>query len=352
MTAKPTIFLSHSSSDGPMLGHLKDLLHKRTGGVYDIFLSSDGTSIPFGRNWSKEVEDGLERARLMFVFLTEASMDSPWIYFESGFAYAKGVQVVPIGLGDVDLGKVQAPLSLLQGFNLADATGLNNLLAIANGVFDHAHALSFSQQDFEAFVAGGRLGPRMALGPYADAIDEVRIELRWVDGAVTSESGPGAFVRQLQERLVHDGVECVPYAGELILPGASVATTSNLTTGSLTARVDRLAIHATMPSLLEALFPLPERLRSMRVLVVVRTGVQIVGQLHKRTARLIGTEARVVDNRRIGLGDVEFEFTSFMSEPPTHALQITRAGGLPSLEEIRAVVDLAFSSGLLTDQPA
>lgn len=52
----------------------------------------------------------------MFVFVSPESLSSSWIYFESGFAYAKGVKVIPIGIKGVDIGKLKPPLNLLQGF--------------------------------------------------------------------------------------------------------------------------------------------------------------------------------------------------------------------------------------------
>lgn len=48
---KPTIFFSHSSKDKEIVQSVKNKLDKATGGVMDIFMSSDGQSIPFGTNW-------------------------------------------------------------------------------------------------------------------------------------------------------------------------------------------------------------------------------------------------------------------------------------------------------------
>ena len=56
---KPLLFGSHSSPDREFLNRLKDLLLEKTSGTIDIFLSCDGMSIPFGKNWVKEVEEAL-----------------------------------------------------------------------------------------------------------------------------------------------------------------------------------------------------------------------------------------------------------------------------------------------------
>ena len=126
---KPTIFFSHSSKDKEIVQSVKNKLDKATGGVMDIFMSSDGQSIPFGTNWIHKVEEGLKSATIMFVFVTENSVSSGWIYFEAGYAYSKGIQVIPVGIG-VDIGALKAPLNLLQGFNILFEDSLNNFITI------------------------------------------------------------------------------------------------------------------------------------------------------------------------------------------------------------------------------
>lgn len=126
--SKPTVFFSHSSRDRGALTNLRDLLLRKTGHSVDIFLSSDGESIPLGRNWVSRIEAALTDTSLMFVFLSPQSLSSPtWVSFESGYVYSRDVQVIPVGILGVDLNHVPAPFSLLQGFNVSSYEGLNNL---------------------------------------------------------------------------------------------------------------------------------------------------------------------------------------------------------------------------------
>jgi len=145
--SKPSIFFSHSSTDREQLLELKKLLAKYTGGTLDIFMSSDGESIPFGRNWVHKIEEGLNSASIMFVFVTPSSVNSNWIYFEAGYAYSKDVEVIPVALG-IEIGLLKAPLSLLQGFNLVSADSLNNFITIINRKFDFAFEEKFTHDDF------------------------------------------------------------------------------------------------------------------------------------------------------------------------------------------------------------
>lgn len=144
---KPTLFFSHSSKDKDIILSIKNKLDSVTGGVMDIFMSSDGQSIPFGTNWIHKIEEGLQAAQIMFVFVTENSISSGWIYFEAGYAYSKGIQVIPVGIG-VDIGSLKAPLNLLQGFNISSEDSLNNFITIVNRTFEYHFSNAFEHNDY------------------------------------------------------------------------------------------------------------------------------------------------------------------------------------------------------------
>ncbi|OQB13757.1 MAG: hypothetical protein BWY15_01606 [Firmicutes bacterium ADurb.Bin193] len=151
MGNKPTIFFSHSSKDKDVLLKFRNRLADITNGTLDIFMSSDGESIPFGTNWVHKIEQGLNDAKIMFIFITQNSLLSNWIYFESGFTYAKGIEVIPVGLG-VDIGILKPPLNLLQGFNLNSGESLNNFITIINQKFDYKFKNNFTNKDFALLV--------------------------------------------------------------------------------------------------------------------------------------------------------------------------------------------------------
>ncbi len=132
---KPIVFFSHSSRDRDAILPIRDRLIEGTGNAIDVFMSSDGASIPFGRNWLREIEAALNECRLMFVWMTPASIPSNWIPFESGFAYSKGIRVVPIGFQGIKLEQLPAPINMLQGFNVTGPASLNNVIAIINDEF-------------------------------------------------------------------------------------------------------------------------------------------------------------------------------------------------------------------------
>lgn len=144
---KPTIFFSHSSQDSLTILPIKNRLSTITANVIDIFMSSDGQSIPFGHNWVHKIEEGLNSAQIMFVFVTPISVDSAWIYFEAGFAYSKNIEVIPVGIG-VNIGQLRAPLNLLQGFDITSVDSLDNFITIINKKFDLKFKETFTASDY------------------------------------------------------------------------------------------------------------------------------------------------------------------------------------------------------------
>ena len=150
--SKPTLFFSHSSKDKEIVLAIKSKVMQYTSNTIEIFQSSDGESIPFGTNWIHKIEEGLNNATVMFVFVTENSISSGWIYFEAGYAYSKGIHVIPVGFG-VNIGDLNAPLNLLQGFNITSADSLNNFLTIINREFNYDFASQFTPEDYDEITS-------------------------------------------------------------------------------------------------------------------------------------------------------------------------------------------------------
>lgn len=149
---KPTIFFSHSSLDSSTILPIKNRITAITANVLDIFMSSDGQSIPFGHNWVHKIEEGLNNAQIMFVFVTPISIDSAWVYFEAGFAYSKKIEVIPVGIG-VNIGHLKAPLNLLQGFDITSIDSLNNFITIINRKFDLKFMEAFTETDYKSIFS-------------------------------------------------------------------------------------------------------------------------------------------------------------------------------------------------------
>jgi hypothetical protein len=167
---KPTIFFSHSSLDKDRLLPIRNRILEGTGNAIDVFMSSDGASIPFGKNWLNEIEQALHECKLMFVWITPNSLRSNWIYFESGCAYSRGVKVIPIGYDGVKLENLTPPLSILQGFNILSPASLNNIIAIINREFDLSFPELFDDDFYSLHVQDATSENSPELLEYVDAI--------------------------------------------------------------------------------------------------------------------------------------------------------------------------------------
>lgn len=165
----PIVFFSHSSKDKLLLEEIKNVIHKNCKNEVNLFVSSDGQSMPIGKNWVHSLEKALKEAKLMFVFLTPNSINSHWVYFESGYAYSKGIDVIPVGIAGIDLNDLKPPINLLQGFNLNSYHALNNIIALMNKRLNTSIPVNISKKQFQTIES--KLG--YSLNTHQESIAEI-----------------------------------------------------------------------------------------------------------------------------------------------------------------------------------
>lgn len=96
-------------------------------GSLDIFVSSDRATIAAGRKWLDEVDKALKRADLQIVLCSQASVGRPWVNFEAGAVWLRGIPVVPVCHSGLAPESLPVPLSMLEGISLTDGKGLEKL---------------------------------------------------------------------------------------------------------------------------------------------------------------------------------------------------------------------------------
>lgn len=219
---KPTIFLSHSSSDKEYISKLNSIIKKRTANTVEVFQSSDGESIPFGNNWVHKIEENLNKTKIMLVFVSPKSATSSWIYFESGYAYSKGVKVIPIGIAGVDIGSIRPPLNLLQGFNISSEDGLGNLITVINREFDTSFDENFESSEYSVLSVFdmGRSEAKIL-----NHIRRVVIKLHSSVGSDSEKAsiGGNTFVR-IEEMLQASGVQYQKVNGDIFGPRPEISS--------------------------------------------------------------------------------------------------------------------------------
>ena len=127
---KPYVFISHITQESVLAELFKSQIAQDFLGMIDVFVSSDGTSISVGSKWLNDIDAALKNAKVEVIICSVDSVSRPWINFEAGAGWVKGIPIVPVchtGLRPVDL---PIPLNMLQGIEATDTTGLERMYAL------------------------------------------------------------------------------------------------------------------------------------------------------------------------------------------------------------------------------
>lgn len=152
---KPYVFISHITEESKLAQLFKTHIQQDFLGLIEVFLSSDNTSISVGSKWLNDVDAALKAAKVELIICSDESIKRPWINFEAGAGWIKGIPVVPVchtGLRVVDL---PIPLNMLQATEANNAQDIEKIYALLakqlgsakpTGAFDE---IAKSVSDFE-----------------------------------------------------------------------------------------------------------------------------------------------------------------------------------------------------------
>ena len=142
--SKKRLFVSHISSETDMAQYLKQRLNSDFLGLLDIFVSSDQTSIGAGTKWLEEVDKALKGADVQVVLCSNESVERPWVNFEAGAVWLRGIPVIPVCHSGLKPNDLPVPLNMLQGIEAGRAEGLQRLYgAIARTLDLQVPAIDF-----------------------------------------------------------------------------------------------------------------------------------------------------------------------------------------------------------------
>lgn len=94
--AKTRVFISRISAETALAQALKERLRRDFRGLLDIFVSSDQTTIRAGSKWLDEVDKALKGADVQIVLASRESVGRPWVNFEAGAVWLRGIPVIPV----------------------------------------------------------------------------------------------------------------------------------------------------------------------------------------------------------------------------------------------------------------
>ncbi len=86
---KPVVFVSHASTDNPIVDILKTQIDRVFANGVQVFASSVPGVIKPGRDWLDEIKSNLEVAKVVIIIITPTSINRPWIWFEVGASWSK-----------------------------------------------------------------------------------------------------------------------------------------------------------------------------------------------------------------------------------------------------------------------
>ncbi|CAM1345679.1 toll/interleukin-1 receptor domain-containing protein [Tenacibaculum amylolyticum] len=130
-TNKPEIFVSHISSEKKYAISIKEWIDETLLGAIDIFVSSDkGESIPLGSEWLKKTKKSLQNSSIILVIISNRSLNTKWLYFESGAGYVRDIPVIPICIGELKKNELPPPLNSLEGIEFPNKDDEKKLIEI------------------------------------------------------------------------------------------------------------------------------------------------------------------------------------------------------------------------------
>lgn len=125
---KKIIFVSHTSTEAAFAICLKECIEKTFPHHVQGFVTSDPRDLRAGKLWLKEIETNLGNAAGIIVVCSPSSITRPWIHFEAGCAWIRGVPIIPICHAGFTRGQLEQPIATFQGLNLEDKDFAKQLL--------------------------------------------------------------------------------------------------------------------------------------------------------------------------------------------------------------------------------
>ena len=130
LASKPIIFISHISEEANLAAIFRQHIPTDFLSLVDVFVSSDTESISAGRNWLTSIESALRDACVELILGSKVSIKRPWINFEAGAAWMKGIPVVPVCHTELRPRDPPMPFSVLQAVEANQESGLRQIYAL------------------------------------------------------------------------------------------------------------------------------------------------------------------------------------------------------------------------------
>lgn len=128
------IFLSHIHEEAELAKLIQEAIENEFSGFVEVFVSSDGKTIPSGSNFLKRIEDGLTNCIGAIYLISPFSVKRNWINFELGAVWIKNsisinsggkeVPTIPFCHSGITPSKLPMPLTNLSSILASNSSNL------------------------------------------------------------------------------------------------------------------------------------------------------------------------------------------------------------------------------------
>lgn len=136
---KPSLFISHATSDGEFANAVKSEIEKVFANGVNVFCTSSPGSIPVGHDWLGDIESKLKSSQATIVIVTPVSIERPWLWFEVGATWERGregeCKIYPLCAPEIEMGSLPSPLDRLQALSMGKSQDLKMLFEALIGQF-------------------------------------------------------------------------------------------------------------------------------------------------------------------------------------------------------------------------
>lgn len=144
---KPTLFISHATSDGEFANAVKQEIEKVFANGVSVFCTSSPGAIPVGVDWLSDIEQKLGVAQAVIAIVTPVSIERPWLWFEIGATWSKGrngdCKIYPLCAQEIELSNLPSPLDRLQALSMGKVADLKLLFDALISQFGFGKISSF-----------------------------------------------------------------------------------------------------------------------------------------------------------------------------------------------------------------
>ncbi len=151
-------FVSHISEEAPIAATLKQWIEDALLGQCEVFVSSDAATLPAGVKWLDEINKALRSANVLLVLCSSASLPRPWVNFETGCAWAKGIPIIPLCHSGATKNTLPRPISEFQAIDLLDPSFGSLLFKALQVHFDLKRVPPIDHAKFIAEIASAVAG--------------------------------------------------------------------------------------------------------------------------------------------------------------------------------------------------